>query len=77
MSVLKNYKSNRTSLTALSLAIVLFFAVQQTAYSFSLPFKKKKQEKQKIEKPAVQIKAEHNEFIEYSLEDCIEIALKK
>ena len=48
------------------------------AYAFSLPFKKKKTEKieQTKETSAVQIKAEKNEIVEYSLEDCIDIALK-
>ena len=48
------------------------------ANAFSLPFKKNKKEQieQKQDTPAVQIKAEKNEFIEYSLDDCINIALK-
>lgn len=44
------------------------------AYGFSIPFKKDKQ-KNKTEQPAVQIKAEVNKTVEYSLEDCINIAL--
>lgn len=48
------------------------------AYAFSLPFQKKKTEKieQTKETSALQIKAEKNEIVEYSLEDCIDIALK-
>lgn len=44
------------------------------AYGFSIPFKKDKQTKSN-EKPAVQMKAEVNKTVEYSLEDCINIAL--
>lgn len=44
------------------------------AYGFSIPFKKNKTQN-KTEKPAVQIKAEVNKTVEYSLEDCINIAL--
>ena len=65
----------------LSSILVLSFVTVQTcpcAYAFSLPFKKKKTEKieQTKETSAVQIKAEKNEIVEYSLEDCIDIALK-
>ena len=65
----------------LSSILVLSFVTVQTcpcAYAFSLPFKKKKTEKieQTKETSALQIKAEKNEIVEYSLEDCIDIALK-
>ena len=53
------------------------------AYGFSLPFKKNKKHQQKVEKkqqqnttPAVQMNAQKNAYVEYSLEDCIDIALK-
>ena len=81
MSVYKIKKNKKIKFITITLAIAMFFTLHSSAYGFSIPFKKKKQEKQKIEKQdaeksAVQIKAEHNEFVEYSLEDCIEIALK-
>lgn len=65
----------------LSSILVLSFVTVQTgpcAYAFSLPFKKKKTEKieQTKETSALQIKAEKNEIVAYSLEDCIDIALK-
>ena len=56
-----------------------FFAPQAEAFSLpSIKFIKNKKEKKQETKetPAVQIKAEKNEIVEYSLEDCIEIALK-
>lgn len=59
------------SILAVSLLTVQFTSC---AYGFSIPFKKDKQ-KNKTEQPAVQIKAEVNKTVEYSLEDCINIAL--
>ncbi len=71
-----------------SLILILSFAATSfcpCAYGFSLPFVKKKNknnaaekqvDKNKKEQPAVQMKAEKNEVKEYSLEDCIDIALK-
>ena len=55
----------------LSLTVCQLFSC---AYGFSIPFKKDKQTKSN-EKPAVQMKAEVNKTVEYSLEDCINIAL--
>ena len=57
--------------------ILLSFAGCQLfscAYGFSIPFKKNKP-KNTTTKPAVQMKAEVNKTVEYSLEDCINIAL--
>ena len=53
----------------------------QVSYAFSIPFVKNKKSKQeqvqtKNETPAVQISTEKSEFVEYSLEDCIEIAIQ-
>ncbi len=68
-----NYKKRLSSLVLLFFVTVGFF-VQNESYALSIPFKKKKPS-QKNEKPAVQIKTEISK-IEYSLEDCIDIALK-
>ena len=65
MSVYKIKKNKKIKFITITLAIAMFFTLHGSAYGFSIPFKKKKQEKQKIEKQdaeksAVQIKAEHN-----------------
>ncbi len=59
--------------TVLALSFT-FCQLFSCAYGFSIPFKKDKQTKSN-EKPAVQMKAEVNKTVEYSLEDCINIAL--
>jgi len=64
------------------LLLISFFFINagQISYAFSIPFIKNKKEKQeelvKKENPAVQISTEKNEFVEYSLEDCIAIAIQ-
>lgn len=65
----------------MSLLSFASFAIAPQADAFSLPSiklakNKKEKTKETNETPAVQIKAEKNEVVEYSLEDCIEIALK-
>ena len=71
----------RIKITAVFL--VLTFAVTNlcpVAYGFSLPFKKNKkqktEQKQQNTTSAVQMTAQKNEYVQYSLEDCINIALK-
>ena len=76
---LKSELKNKTFLRQKSISAVVMLAFMtcqlfSCAYGFSIPFKKNKP-KNTTTKPAVQMKAEVNKQVEYSLEDCINIAL--
>lgn len=76
---LNNYSHVNKLKKALSLLLIIFFTVSGSslcyAKGFSLTLKKNKPKKQ-IEKPAVNNNEPIKGQVEYSLEDCIEIALK-
>ncbi len=65
---------HKKTISAIVLASFISCQLFSCAYGFSIPFKKNKP-KNTTTKPAVQMKAEVNKNVEYSLEDCINIAL--
>ncbi len=76
---LKSELKNKTFLRQKSISAVVMLAFMtcqlfSCAYGFSISFKKNKP-KNTTTKPAVQMKAEVNKQVEYSLDDCINIAL--
>ncbi len=76
---LKSELNNKMFLRKKSISAILLMAFMSCqlfsgAYAFSIPFKKNKP-KNNNNKPAVQMTAEVNKQVEYSLEDCINIAL--
>ena len=64
----------KKSISAILLMVFMSCQMFSGAYAFSIPFKKNKP-KNNNNKPAVQMTAEVNKQVEYSLEDCINIAL--
>ena len=63
----------KKSISAALLLSIMSCQLFSCAYGFSIPFKKNKPKTNT--QPAVQMKAEVNKDVEYSLEDCINIAL--
>lgn len=63
----------KKSISAALLLSIMSCQLFSCAYGFSIPFKKNKAKTNT--QPAVQMKAEVNKDVEYSLEDCINIAL--
>ena len=64
---------SKKSISAALLLSIMSCQLFSCAYGFSIPFKKNKPKTNT--QPAVQMKAEVNKDVEYSLEDCINIAL--
>ena len=64
---------SKKSISAALLLSIMSCQLFSCAYGFSIPFKKSKPKSNT--QPAVQMKAEVNKDVEYSLEDCINIAL--
>ena len=63
----------KKTISAALLLSIMSCQLFSCAYGFSIPFKKSKPKSNT--QPAVQMKAEVNKDVEYSLEDCINIAL--